>query len=109
MHPARTIRMKILMIVFRSSMDADVFAVLAKLGVDAFTDVPKVFGLGESGRAFASFEDPGSNSMILAAVEDDELARIVDGLRDFRARSTRDRQGPKLPLRAFVLPCVQAL
>jgi nitrogen regulatory protein PII len=101
--------MKIVMIVFRASMEEDVLRLLADLGVKAFTDVPKVFGLGESGRAFASFGQPGSNAMILAALDDAEAALLVDGLKEFHRRSARDQHGAKIPLRAFVIPCVQAL
>jgi hypothetical protein len=95
--------MKIVMI------EEDILTLLTRLGVKAFTDVPKVFGVGETGRVFASFEQPGSNSMILAALEEDEAALLVDGLRDFHRRSARDQHGAKIPVRAFVVPCVQAL
>ena len=94
--------MKLVMIVFRSSMEEDVFGLLARLHVSSFTDIPEVFGAGETGRVFASFEQPGSNSVILAALEDDDVPAVIEGLRHFR-------HGANIPVRAFVLPCVQAL
>jgi hypothetical protein len=88
-------------------MEADVLSLLDGLGVGAFTDVPKVFGLGESGSAFASFERPGFNSMILAALEEGEVPRVVDGVSDFHRRQTRRQHGANVPLHAFVIPCIQ--
>jgi nitrogen regulatory protein PII len=101
--------MMILMVVFRNSMEDDVLSLLRSSGVDAFTDLPKVFGVGEAGSAFSSFEWPGSNAMILAALQDEEVEPVVDALRAFRDRLTRAQHGAKVPLRAFVVPCAQAI
>jgi hypothetical protein len=101
--------MRMVMIVFRNSLEDDVLAVLRGLDVIAYTDLPKVFGVGEAGMAFHSFTWPGFNSMILAALEDSDAARLVRGLAAFRDTARARQDGATIPLRVFVLPCDQAL
>jgi hypothetical protein len=101
--------MQMVMIVFRNSLEDDVLAVLRALDVVAYTDFPKVFGVGEAGMAFHSFTWPGFNSMILAALEDSDAARLVRGLAAFRDSARARQDGAAIPLRAFVFPCDQAV
>jgi hypothetical protein len=44
--------MKMLLLVFRSSLDHDLQQLLKELGVKAFTEAPKVFGAGKPERRF---------------------------------------------------------
>lgn len=101
--------MQMLLIVSRNSLQDDVLALLKDLGVRAFTDLPKVFGVGEAGTRFGSFEWPGFNSLILVALEDEQARRVVDRLTAFRDRAAEVQRGAKIPLRVFVVPCTQAL
>jgi hypothetical protein len=101
--------MQMVMIVFRNSLEEDVLSVLRELDVTAYTDLPKVFGVGEAGIAFHSFTWPGFNSMILAALEDRDAARLVRGLVTFHDTARARQDGATIPLRVFVLPCDQAL
>jgi hypothetical protein len=101
--------MQMVMIVFRNSLEDEVLAVLRGLDVIAYTDLPKVFGVGEAGMAFHSFVWPGFNSIILAALEDGDAARLVRGLVTFRDAARARQDGATIPLRVFVLPCDQAL
>jgi nitrogen regulatory protein PII len=101
--------MKMVMLVFRNSMEEDVFRLLNALGVDAFTAVPRVRGAGEAGTAFDSFESPGSNSLVFAVLEDERVEPVVRGLRRFHDEAERRQRGANIPLRAFVLPCVDAV
>ena len=101
--------MHMLLIVFRSSLEQDILQVLETLQVSGFTDLPRVFGMGEAGSAFSSFTWPGSNSMILAGLEERQARAVVAGLRELRDRSTRAQSGARVPLHVFVLPCDQAI
>lgn len=101
--------MQMVLIVFRSSLELDLLQVLATLGVRAYTDFQRVMGVGETGARLDTFERPGFNSLILTALDDAEAIRVIDGLRRFRDESAARQQGAKIPLRAFVVPCVQAL
>jgi hypothetical protein len=97
------------MLIFRSSLEADVRALLRDLRVDAFSHVPEVLGVGEAGIAFNSFPSPGFNCMILAALDELEAERVIRGIRQFHDR-LRDRQKDSpIPFRLFVLPCTQAI
>jgi hypothetical protein len=66
-------------------------------------------GKGEAGRALNTFEWPGTNSLIFIALEEQEAARILEGLKGFRARLTELQRRVKVPMRVFTLPCEQVL
>jgi hypothetical protein len=101
--------MQMLMIVFRNSLEEEVLGVLRELDVAAYTDLPKVFGVGEAGMAFHSFTWPGFNSMILAALDDPDARQLARALEDFRDAAQARQDGATIPLRVFVLPCTQAV
>ena len=75
----------------------------------AFTEAPKVFGVGESGTAFNSMAWPGSNYMILAGMEEEQTKRVVNVLWDFRDRLAKQQRNAKMPLRVFALPYEQLI
>lgn len=99
--------MKMLLLVFRDSLSQEIRQLLNDLDVKAFTEAPKVLGTGEAGAAFDSFDWPGTNSMILSAIEEHQEKRIVEGLKRFRDQLAEQQHGAKIPLRVFVLPCEQ--
>jgi nitrogen regulatory protein PII len=97
--------MKMLLIVFRDSLEEEIHALLKEHGVKAFTEMHKVAGVGETGRAFHSFTWPGLNGMILTALPDDQVERVVDGLKSYRDERMKAQRGAKFPLRVFAFPC----
>jgi len=97
------------LIVFRSSLETDVLKVLSAAGVHTYTGFPHVLGAGEAGTRLDTFERPGFNSMIVAALSHAEATQLVEKLRHFRDESTSERHGARVPLRVFVLPCSQAV
>jgi hypothetical protein len=101
--------MKMLLIVFRDSLEDEILVLLKELDVKAFTELQKVGGIGETGAAFHSFASPGANSMILTALAEDQAERVVDGLKTFRDQLAQQQKGMKIPLRVFVLPCLQVV
>ena len=101
--------MKMVMIVFRNSLEADILRLLKRLRMKAFTDVPKVLGVGEAGTAMSSFIWPGANAIIFVVLEDADAARLVCQLEAFHFRASEKQHGAKIPLRVFVLPCEQAI
>ena len=98
-----------LLMFFRSSLEADVFDLLRKLRVTAFSDVPRVLGVGEAGIALHSFPSPGFNCMILTALDERDAERVIEGVRKFHDRMRKSQKGSAVPLRLFVLPCTQAI
>ena len=101
--------MKMLIIVFRDSLDEDIRRLLKDLDVKAFTETPRVVGTGEAGSAFDSLEWPGSNSMIFAAMDEQQAEQVVKGLKAFHDRLKQQQHGAKIPMRVFVLPCEWAV
>ena len=101
--------MKMLLIVFRDSLEDEILVLLNQLDVKAFTELQKVGGTGETGAAFHSFASPGVNTMIMTALAEDQADRVVAGLKAFRDQLAKQQQGAKIPLRVFVLPCLQVV
>ncbi len=101
--------MKMLLIVFRDSLEEEIHGLLKELSVNAFTELHKVGGTGETGAAFHSFAWPGMNALVLTALPEDQADRVVEGLKGFRDQRTQQQHGVKIPLRVFVLPCLQVV
>lgn len=101
--------MKMLLVIFRESLDEDIRQLLHDLNLKAFTEAPKVLGIGEAGQAADTFEQPGFNLLILSALEDNQAWHVIAGLKTFRDELSRKQQGAKIPIRVFVLPCEQVV
>lgn len=99
--------MKMLLLVFQQSLDQDLQKLLEDLDVKAFT--PNVFGMEEAGTAFSSLAWPGSNSMILAGMEEELADLVVARLKTFRDQLVQRQQGAKIPIQVFILPCEPVL
>ncbi|ALA58913.1 PG0541 family transporter-associated protein [Nitrospira moscoviensis] len=101
--------MKMLLVIFRQSLDEDIGELLQELNLKAFTEAPKVLGIGEAGRAADTLQQPGFNSLILSALEDEQARDVIERLTVFRDALSRKQHGAKIPLRVFVLPCEQVI
>jgi len=97
------------MLIFRSSLEADVFPLLRDLRVKTFSDVPEILGVGQTGIAFHSFPSPDFNCMILAALDECEAHRVILGVREFHDRLRKVQDDSYVPIHLFVLPCTQAI
>lgn len=98
--------MKMLLIVFRSSLDEDIFQVLKEKGVSFITVLPEVLGIGETGEATGELDSHGTNSIVLVALEDEKAKDLASSLRSFHDRLAQ-QQGAKIPLHVFELSCEQ--
>ena len=81
------------------AIDSDVRALLAELGIEAWTRIPRAAGRGP--RTGAREDDhvwPGYNAVTLAVVDDTLAARAMDALRAFREAH------PKAGLFAWTVP-----
>jgi nitrogen regulatory protein P-II len=101
--------MQMIVIVFRSSLEHDVRRVLADAGVTRHTDAQDVLGTGDAGPALGSFEWPGTNGLVLSALDDGDAARTVQALRRFHEATAIRQRGAPIPLRVFALPCTQVI
>ena len=105
----KSVPVKMVMMIFRDSLDDEVTSLLKEFGVKAFTEIHNVEGLGETGAAFHSFTWPGRNSMILTAMPEDRADRLIKRLREFRDQRVRQQHGLKFPLRVFVLSGLESV
>lgn len=97
--------MKMVMVIYRHSLDQDIRRLLKELDVTGFAESPKVLGIGDAGHAFGSFTWPGHHAIILSAMEELQADRVIEVLKEFRDQVIQLRGGTKIPVRVFVLPC----
>ena len=97
--------MKMLVLIFRESLEQDVLQLLEELGVKGFTEAPKLQGAGETGQTFQTFGWPGYNAMILAAMEEEQAEQVAARLKTFSQAAQQRQRVAKIPLRLFAVPC----
>ncbi len=101
--------MTMMILVFRNSLEEEMLHLLKHLDVKAFTEAPEVLGMGETEAAFSPSAARRFNSMILAALEQEQTDKVVKGLKAFRDQLAQQEQDAKIPLRVFLLPCEQVI
>jgi len=101
--------MQMVVIIFRSSLEEDVLAVLKRCHIRGFSDIAGVLGSGETGSVLGTFDSPGSNSIVLTALDPPDATRVVDALRDLHTAALARQHGRDLPLHVFLLPCEQVV
>jgi nitrogen regulatory protein PII len=101
--------MKMLMVVFRDSLQDEILMLLKDCDVKAYTLVQNVAGAGETGVALGSFSSPGINSMLLVVLPREQADRSVEALQAYRDSLAEEHPAHKVPIRAFVLPCEQVV
>jgi hypothetical protein len=99
--------MKMLIMMFRQSLEPEVLGHLHDLDVNAFTLAPKVLGQGKTGKAFGSYESPGCNGMLFTALDDDREQEVIASLRAFHDTLRQRQHGAKIPFHIFSLHCDQ--
>ena len=97
--------MQLVLVICRSSLEHDVLRVVESAGVTAFSIVPAVLGIGQGGKALHDYPWPGSNVLVLTALDDERATALVDALVRFRDESEARQHGAHVPLRAFALRC----
>jgi len=100
--------MKLVMIVFNFIYDEPIRAMIERLRIPGFTEIPKVFGTGESGKRFGTHAFPGHDTMLLTVVPEVQLPDLLEGIADFK-KSLADRSKRHGGIKAFVLPVEQAV
>ena len=97
--------MKMLMLIFKESLEEEVKAVLARHQVKAFTEMHELTGMGEGGATLHSLSWPGFNNMVLAAMPDSEADKVIGALKKYRDGLAAKQGNDRIPLRVFALPC----
>lgn len=97
--------MKMLMMIFKESLEEEIQELLSEHHVSAFTQMHDVTGVGEGGATLHSLSFPGFNNMILAAMPDPDANKVVAALKTYRDGLAKKQGNDKIPLRVFSLPC----
>lgn len=79
------------MVSYNSAIDSEVIEALKKCDIENYTKWTNVQGKGKtSGSHFASEVWPGENSVIFTAIEDDKVLRLLNSIKNLRARLGRE-------------------
>jgi hypothetical protein len=101
--------MHMLMVVFRSSLKERVHELLHKCDVRAFTEVNETVGYGQTGPAEGLAFYPGTNGVILAALDDEHVAHVTKLVKAWCEESAQHPGWQKPSLRVFSWPCAQVV
>ncbi len=100
--------MKLVLIIFNFIYDEPIRAMIERLRIPGFTEVPKVFGTGESGRRFGTHAFPGHDTMLLAVVPEEQVPCLLEEIGKFK-QGLADRSKRHGGVKAFVLPVERAV
>lgn len=91
--------MKMVMIAYGWALDGELTETLAALGVRSFTKVARAQGRGAHSEPHLDSDVwPGTNGLLLVAADDKLAARVLQAVREMRARAGQEG------LKAFLLP-----
>ncbi len=70
--------MKMVMIIYYSAIGSEVTEALARLGVETYTKIPGIYGLGTSSEPrFDTHIWPGTNDLILTVVDEQKAEEVM--------------------------------
>src|ERR671911_1797389 len=96
--------MKMLMLVFRSSLKERVHELLHQCDIHAFTEVNETVGYGQTGPAEGLAFYPGTNTVIFVDLDPDHAARVPTAVKDWYAQAANHPGWEKPALRVFSWP-----
>jgi hypothetical protein len=97
--------MKMLLFVFRSSLEDEMLRLLKEQNVSSFTAIPSVLGVGETGKALGTLDSAGTNSLVLVVLEDGPARQLESAFRSYYENLVEKQQGTSIPMTLFELPC----
>jgi nitrogen regulatory protein PII len=99
--------MQMLMIVFRTSLKDRVYRLLHQCDVKAFTEVNETVGYGQTGPAKGLAFHPGTNSVILVALDQEHVAQVTKLVKAWYEEAANHSGWEKPALRVFSWPSEQ--
>ena len=97
--------MKMMTIVCREQFEDEVLVIFKQLGITGYTVIHGVGGSGETGAVSVMHTQSDRNKLLLVALDDDRMARLVQAVRELQARLVSDVMGHPVPFKAFLHPC----
>lgn len=99
--------MQMLMVVFRTSLKERVHELLHRCDVKAFTEVNETVGYGQTGPAEGLAFYPGTNCVVLVALDPDHMERVSRAVKQWYAEAANHPGWEKPSLRVFSWPAQQ--
>jgi nitrogen regulatory protein PII len=96
--------MKMLTIICRNTLEAEVRRLLNDLAVDGYTVTSGLGGKGQTG-SVSEHNWTERNVSFMTALEDERVAALADAVKQLYMRLLEANQGEEVPLKAFVQPC----
>jgi nitrogen regulatory protein PII len=99
--------MKMVLLVFHSEYGDAIREMLARLKLPGFTELHRVLGTGQAGSRFETHAFPGHDTLIFSVMPDEEVPRVVENVRSFKASLDARHKRPG-GVKLFVLPVEEA-
>jgi hypothetical protein len=100
-------RMRMVMVIFRQSLEVDILRLFKELHVEVFTGSPRVFRVRDVRSAIEFPDCPGHNCFV-SALPDEQAGQVAVALEAFRD-CLEQWHGAPIPLRVFLLPGEQVV
>ena len=100
--------MRMLILVYNHLLDEQIRQVLSDNDVKGYSEVPRVFGAGETGMVADSRHAPGYNCCLFAAVPEERIEPLNREFHRLADQFARE-YGRPMQLRIFSTPCEQLL
>jgi len=97
--------MQMIFMTFRTSLEDELLKCLEAEHV-SFSFVQKVHGTGATGKAPSSIYWGGSNTMLFAGIQDEQLTGFRERIYTLQRKLQGEGKAP-VPYHVFVLPCIQ--
>ncbi len=81
--------MKCAVLFYHSVFDQDIQGLLDAIDCQHYVEIPKAWARDDGERRFGTHIYPGTDSVILAFVEDDAAARLAEAIRRFKTDKVR--------------------
>ena len=96
--------MKMLTIICRNTLEADVRRLLSDLKVAGYTVTSGLGGKGQTG-SVSEHNWIERNMSFMTALEDQKVAVLADAVKQLYLKLLEANQGEEVPLKVFVQPC----
>jgi hypothetical protein len=100
--------MKLVLIVFNFIYDEQIRSIIERLRLPGFTEIPKVFGTGESGKRFGTHTFPGHDTLLWTVLPADQVKPLMDEIAQFK-QGLEYRSKRHAGIKVYVLPVEAAV
>jgi nitrogen regulatory protein PII len=96
--------MKMLTIICRNTLEAEVRRLLSDLAVDGYTVTSGLGGKGQTG-SVSEHNWTERNVSFMTALDEERVAALADAMKQLYMRLLEANQGEEVPLKVFLQPC----